>query len=119
MPGTFSVPARRVHVQGREQRRVVTLGAARGEDDLVVVLRAEQGLQPLPRLADRATHLGAEGVHRRRIAELLGEVGQHGLDDAGIHARGGVVVEVDGTGGHGSLVFVIVPFDLRPPLRPP
>jgi hypothetical protein len=75
-------------------RHVVGLGAAGGEDDLLLAHAQEVGdlvaggLQPLARLA-------AEAVDARGIAEPLAEVGQHGGDHIRMHRRGCVVIEID------------------------
>lgn len=57
--------------------------------------RAQQGLDLLARPFDLAADRGAEGVHRRRVAEMLGEKRQHFRQHVGIDPGGGVVVEIN------------------------
>jgi hypothetical protein len=99
--------AHRVGFERRQQRRVVTLRAAAGEDDFVVELRAEQRLHLPARRLDGAADLRAEGVDGRRVAELLGEEWQHGRHHARIDAGCGVVVEINGL-GHGVSALCLV-----------
>ena len=84
-----------VRSQSRADRRVVALRAAGGEQDFVGEAGADErrdlvagGLHPLPAWR-------AEGVRRRRVAEVLGEERQHRRDHLGIDARRGVVVQID------------------------
>ena len=81
-----------------ENREIVGFGAAAGENDLGR-LRAEQCGD---RFA-RAVHGGARalpgGVNRAGVAEILGEIRQHGVEDGVVHGRRGVVIEI---GAHGS-----------------
>ena len=46
-------------------------------------------------MLDRGAGLLSMMVDGRRVAEVLGEVRAHGLEDFGKHRRGGVIVEVD------------------------
>ena len=77
-----------------KQRQVVALGAAAGEDDL-----RRTAVQQLGNLLARVLHGGARLLsllmNGRRVAELLEEVGAHGLKHFGKKRSGGVVVEVD------------------------
>ena len=75
----------------------------RGVDDLVVEFarRAAPGIGARACLQGGAD-FGAERVHRGRVAELLGEERQHRLDDFGIDAGGGVVVEINRAHGVAS-----------------
>ena len=84
-----------LRLERRENGRGVGLGSARCEDDLRLVLGPEKFGNLAARLLDRLADLVAEAVHRRGIAELLGEERQHGLDDRRVDHRGGVVVHVD------------------------
>lgn len=83
-------------LERREDGGIVALRPAGGEDDLVIMLGADQRLYALARLLDGAGHIRAEGVHGGSIAELLGKKGQHGGDHGRIDAGGGIVVEIDG-----------------------
>jgi hypothetical protein len=75
---------------------VVRLGGARGEDDLLRVLGAEQRRQALTRDAHGLFGDPAEGVVAARgVAELLREVRQHLLEHARVDGRGRVVVHVN------------------------
>ena len=76
----------RLGLERREDGGGVGLGAAGGEDDLRVVLGAEQLLHLHARLLDRQADLVAEAVHRRGVAELLGEERQHGFHHGRIDA---------------------------------
>ena len=87
------VPGRQ---RGADDREVVRLGAARGEDHLVRL--GADGLRDLaPRLLDAGPGRPAEPVGARGVAEgLLGEVREHRLQHLGADRGGGGVVEVDG-----------------------
>ena len=93
--GDDLAPAR-VGLERGQDRGVVAFGAAGGEHDLMVVLGTEQALQLAARAVHRRADVGAEGMHRGWIAELLGKERQHRLDDARIDPGGGIVVEIDG-----------------------
>ncbi len=88
---------------------VVRLGRARGEDDLLGA-GADQGGDVAARLLDGllgapAEHVGAAGG----VAEVGGEVRQHGLEHTRIHRRGRVVVHEDGElEGHQTVSFALV-----------
>src|SRR5208282_1379452 len=77
-------------------RQVVALGGT-GSDKKNSGCGADQLGHLLPRLLDRRLRLPAELMAAAGgVAELLLEVRQHLVHDAGIERRGGVVVEVDG-----------------------
>jgi len=93
--GDQVLAARCVELRGALDRQVVRLRRAGGEDDL-----ARIG-------PDQCRHVLAGDLHgllgrptvgmaaRRRIAELLVQVGHHRVDDAWIDRSGGRVVQVD------------------------
>ena len=94
--GDDVVAALLVHLGDALDGEVVGLGGAGGEDDLLgggsdelgdLLAGCFYGLFSLP----------AEGVVAAGgVAELGAKVGHHGLEDARIEGRGGVVVHVDG-----------------------
>ena len=85
-----------VHLGDALDGKVVALGGAGGEDDLLR-RRADQLRNLLARLLHRLLgHPSKLVIAAGRVAEVLGEVGQHRLHHARIDARGGVVVHVDG-----------------------
>ena len=77
-----------------KQRQVVALGAAAGEDDLRRTAVQQLG-NLLARVLHRRARLLSLLMNGRRVAELLEEVGTHGLKHFGKKRSGGVVVEVD------------------------
>ena len=88
-------PLRRERARRAEDRQVVRLGGPGGEDDLRRLRRrsprrpSRAPARPPPRRASRRRASGS------RVAELLGEVGQHRLEHARVERRRRVVVEVD------------------------
>ena len=77
------------------EREVVRLGGARGPDDLARV-GADQLGHVAARLLDRLFRFPAPGVAaRRRVAEVLTQPGNHGVDHTRVDRRGGAVVEID------------------------
>ena len=82
---------------------VVAFGGAAGEDDFLRGPRRSLR-RSLPRGVDGFARLLAEGVaDAAGVAVVLGEVRQHRGEDAGVDARGGVIVEVEwGGSGHGK-----------------
>src|SRR5262249_20342184 len=82
-----------------EQREVVRLGGAAGEDHLVGV-GVEQGGDLVAGVFQGAAGVAAELVGAGRVAVDLGEIQAHRLPDGGQEGRGGVAIEVDG--GHGG-----------------
>src|ERR1017187_4603399 len=77
-----------------KQRQVDALGAAAGEDDLRRTA-VQQLRNLLARMLHRRARLLSLLMNGRCIAELLEEVGTHGLKHFGKKRSGGVVVEVD------------------------
>src|SRR5664280_2411486 len=77
-----------------KQRQVVALSASAGEDDLRRTA-VQQFRNLLARMLYRGARLLSLLMNGRCIAELLEEVGTHGLKHFGKKRRGGVVVEVD------------------------
>ena len=73
---------------------IVRLGAARGEDDLILG-DLEEARDLLARRLHAIARFAAEAVDARRIAEVLAEVRQHGLEHLGVHRGGCVVIEID------------------------
>ncbi|MNX97399.1 hypothetical protein D3C86_1297620 [compost metagenome] len=91
-----------VHLGDALEGEVDRLGGPGGQDDLLaagvapVVQRADQQGDLLAGLLDALLGGPPVGVVAARgVAEVLGEVGQHGLEDPGVHRGGGVVVQVD------------------------
>ena len=76
------------------QGQVVRLRPARGEDDLAG-LGAEPGGEPLVGLVERRAGAPAVGMRRARVAEHLGQVRQHRLDDLAVERGRRGVIEVD------------------------
>jgi len=84
-----------------DQGEVVRLGRARGEDDLGR-LGADEAGDAGAGLLEGGRGRVADAVQRRGVAEVLREVGQHGLDDPRVDGLGGLVVGVDDAGrAHG------------------
>ncbi len=76
-------------------REVVRFGRAAGEDDLPGI-GADQPGDLSAGIFDRFLGLPAEFVIAAcRVAEFLGEIGQHGLEHARINRRRGLIVHVD------------------------
>ena len=94
--GDDVVAALAIHLGNALEREVVRLGGTGGEDDLL-------GGGP-----DQLGDLSACGLNgglslpaklmiaAGGIAELAGEVGQHGFEDPRVHGRGGVVIHIEG-----------------------
>src|SRR5262249_58370461 len=103
--------------------QVVALGGAGGEDDLLGA-GADEGRDLLAGRLDGFLRVPAEAViAARRVAVVLGEEGQHRLDDARITAGRGVVVQVNGKLDHiprdSTESWMVVPspvFQSIPPL---
>ena len=94
-----TAPLRRHRTLDRE---VVRLGRAAGEGDLRR-RRADQRGDLRPRRVHGVLRFPAPRVLAAGgVAELLGEVRQHRLEDAGIDGRRGVVVEIEGLHWSGS-----------------
>ena len=91
-----------IDLGGALHGEVVALGGAAGEDDFLRV-GADQAGGLLAGGLDAVLGIPAETVVAASgIAELLAEIGKHGLHDAGVAAGGGGIVEVDGgLHGHG------------------
>ena len=87
-------------IERAEDRGVVGLGAAAGEDDLARPAPDHVG-DVVAGLVDRLAHLPGEAVRPRRVGELLGEERQHRLDSVGAHGRRRRVVEIDVAAIHG------------------
>lgn len=69
---------------------VVRFGGSRGEDD-VLWIRIDEPRDVSPRFFDSLFRFPAVSVRPRvRIAELIGKVGHHGIEDARIDGRGGL-----------------------------
>ena len=77
---------------------VVRLGAAGGEDHLVLVT-AEERRDLLARSRDRVSSAPAVDVPARGVAEVLAQVREHRVDDLRQDGRRRVVVEVDRIAG--------------------
>jgi hypothetical protein len=103
-----------VEAQRAFDREVVRFGRARGEDDLPWIGMDERR-KLTARALDRRFGLAAISMgDRRRIAEFLGEPGQHRLQHARIAGRRRLVIEIDrrlialacDRGGHAALARV-------------
>ena len=79
--------------QGAVQGGVVAFGAATGEDDFLGV-GIEEGGDFGAGLLDFVAGLAAEFVDAGRVAVVVAQEGQHGVNDFRGHAGGGVVVEI-------------------------
>ena len=78
------------------QGQVVRFGRAAGQDDLLFGRADQRGDLP-PRLLYAFLRFPPEGVVAAgRVAELIGEVGQHRLQHPWVHRGGGVVIHVQG-----------------------
>ena len=73
---------------------IVRLGAARGEDDLVLG-DLEEARDLLACRLHAIARVATEAVDAGRIAEVLAEVRQHRLEHLGVHRCGRVVIEID------------------------
>ncbi len=88
-------PQRAVEARGALDREVVGFGRARGEDDLARLGTDQRG-DLAASLLHRFRGFAAIGMRRRmRVAELLGEPGQHLLEHAPVDRRRRLVVEID------------------------
>ncbi len=95
LPGDEVVALLGVELGRALERQVDRLGRARGPDDLFG-RRADQRRHLLARQLDRLLRFPAKDVvARRRVAEVLAEIGQHGVEDARIDRRRRVVVHED------------------------
>ena len=92
--GDHVLSARGVRPREADDREVVRLGAAAGEDDLVR-LRAEQPRQPVARIIDRRPRLAPRRMDARGIAKVPLEKRPHRRERLGRERSGGVVVEID------------------------
>jgi hypothetical protein len=81
-----------------DQRQVGRFGRTRGEQHLFR-LRADERRHLRAGLLERGLGLVAHQMQRGGVAEALGEVGQHRLDDPRVDRLGRLVVEVDRVGG--------------------
>src|SRR5205814_564574 len=88
MPATV-----RISVGNASQGKVVTLGAAGGKDH-VPCLDAVESRDLVAGLVDRLPGALAETIDAGGIAELLGQVRHHGLENLGVERRGGRMVQV-------------------------
>ena len=86
--------ARRVRPCQADDREVVRLRAAAGEDDFMG-LRAEQRGQPVARIVDRRPRLAPRGVDARGVAKVPLQIRPHRVENLRRERGGGVVVEVD------------------------
>src|ERR1700719_4737588 len=77
-----------------ENGMVVGFGAAAGEDDFLGAGVEECG-DLFARGFDGSAGELAECVDGRCVAEVGGEIGEHGVEDGGVDGRGCVVIEVD------------------------
>ncbi len=83
-----------LRVGSAEDGPVVGLGAAAGEVDLVR-FGADDAGDGLPGLLHGARRTQSQAVDGRRVAVILGEVGEHRLHDLRVGGGGGRVVEID------------------------
>ncbi len=84
-----------IHLGHAFDGKVVGFGGAAGEDDFL-----RRGADQIGNLFARFIH-GLFGfpaefmVAAGGVAEMFGEVGEHRVEDARIHSRGGVIVEIN------------------------
>ena len=93
--GGDQVPFLRIGVQGADDGEIVALGTTAGEHYLARLLRPQQGLDLFPGRGHLVAGTGSEGMHARGVAEMVGQQGDHLLEDFRGHRGRGVVVEVD------------------------
>ncbi len=74
--------------------QVVGLGGRRGEDDRAAATADRFGNR-LPRLLDGLAGSAAENVRAGRVAELLPQERQHGVEDGLVHLRCRIIVQID------------------------
>ena len=86
------------------QRQVVGLGSARGEDDLAG-LGAKVMRDLLAGLVEALAGAAARRVDARRVAMMLGEIREHGLEHLRSQRRRRRVIEVD---RHGPMIVAAV-----------
>ena len=89
---------------------VARLGAAAGEDDLIG-LRSEQLGHLGAGTVDGVVGGLAVNVGAGRVAEVVAEKRQHGVDDGGVERGGGVVVEVDRSHGCPCLAVYVTSYN--------
>ena len=87
-------------IERAEDRRVVGLGAAAGEDHLAGPATEHVG-DVVAGLVDRLADLPSEAVRAGRVGELLGEERQHRRDRVGAHRCRRRVIEVGVAVVHG------------------
>jgi len=73
---------------------VIGFGAAAGEDDLLWAGAYESG-DLFAGGFDGGAGTLPKSVNGRGVAEVGGEIGEHGVEDGGVDGGGGVVIEVD------------------------
>ncbi len=84
-----------VHLHGALEREVVGFRGSAGEDDLLGVAVDELG-DLLAGLFDRFLGLPSElMVAAGGVAEFFDEVGQHRIEDSGVHRCRGVIIQKD------------------------
>ena len=77
------------------QRQIVRLGSTRGEHDLARI-GVDQPRHLAARHFDRRHRVAAiDGALAVRVAEMLGEIGQHRFEHARVEWRRGLIVEID------------------------
>lgn len=83
---------------------VVGLSATAGEDDLLRA-RADESCDLVAGSLDGSASTLPCGVYGRGVAEIGGEVGQHGVEDFWFDGGRGVVIEIDAA--HGSTLRIL------------
>ena len=79
-------------------RQIVRFGGARRENHLAGIGADKRG-DLASRLLDRlGSNPAVSMAHAVRIAELLGEIGQHRVEHAGVDPGRGLIVEIDRQG---------------------
>ena len=76
---------------------VVRFGSPRGEHDFFRCC-TDEGCDLFPGIFDCLVGVMAKWMVARRVAVLLREVGQHGIENFGCNRGGGVVVQIDQAG---------------------
>jgi SAM-dependent methyltransferase len=88
-------------IEGAEDRRVVGLGAAAGEDHLTRPTAEHVG-DIVASLVDRLANLAGEAMRTRRVGELLSQEWQHRRDRVGTHRCRRRVIEIGVAVIHGD-----------------
>jgi len=92
--GRHNRAPRRIARRRTTDRNIARLGAAAGEGDLVRACANQRG-DLRARILDCVMRAAAKRIGRGRIAELIAQERQHGVEHRGIDRGRGVVIEID------------------------